>query len=120
MLGPLPQSDNIHVSPIGLVPKGHKGDAWRMIVDLLYPGGRSVNDNISSGFCSLQYPSVDNAVSFILALGRHTQLMKIDLKDAFRLKSLVTNWLGRRSGQRSEVESLLGHLSHAAVVFKPG
>ena len=37
-----------------------------------------------------------------------------------RLKSLVANWLGRRSGRRLEVESLLGHLSHAAVVVKPG
>ena len=68
-----------------VVPKGHQGDAWRMIVDLSYPGGLSVNDKISFGLCSLWYPSMDNAVSFILALGLHTQLVKIDLKDAYRI-----------------------------------
>ena len=38
----------MHVSPIGLVPKGHGGNAWRMIVDLSYPRGRSVNNFIPS------------------------------------------------------------------------
>ena len=34
-----------------------------------------------------------------------------------RLRDLVTRWRGRRLGSRSECKSLLGHLSHAAVVI---
>ena len=37
-----------------------------------------------------------------------------------RLRLLVASWLGRRSGRRADLESLLGHLSHAAVVVRPG
>ena len=37
-----------------------------------------------------------------------------------RMRALVSSWLGRRSGRRSDLESLLGHLSHAAVVVRPG
>ena len=238
---------DIHVSPLGLVPKGNQGTAWRMIVDLSHPDGRSVNDDISPDLCSLSYPSVDNAVEYILTLGRFTELVKVDLKNAYRmlpihpgdrhllgmqwdsgvyvdlclpfglrsapkiftafsdvlawillkcgvkhlihylddflffgspftdeggrflsialevlaelgvpvsmdklegpsttvtflgilvdtvrlelrlpddklsrLRALVSGWLGRRSGRRSELESLLGHLSHAAVVVRPG
>uniref|UniRef100_A0A1X7VE00 Tyr recombinase domain-containing protein n=1 Tax=Amphimedon queenslandica TaxID=400682 RepID=A0A1X7VE00_AMPQE len=33
-----------------------------------------------------------------------------------RMRALVSSWLGRRSGRHSDLESLLGHLSHAAVV----
>ena len=46
--------------------------------------------------------------------------LRLPHDNLLRLKSLVANWLGRRSGRGSEVESLLGHLSHAAVVVKPG
>ena len=35
--------------------------------------------------CSLQYASVDQVVSLILRLGQRTQLVKLDLKDAYRI-----------------------------------
>ncbi len=35
--------------------------------------------------CSLQYASVDQAVSLILQLGPGTQLAKLDLRDAYRM-----------------------------------
>ena len=85
LLGPLPPSPWVHVSPVGLVPKNDSSGSWRMIVDLSHPRGRSVNDAIPPIFCSPQYPSVDDAVAFILSLGRHTQLVKIDLKSAYRI-----------------------------------
>ena len=50
----------------------------------MYSGGRSVNHKTSC-LCSLRHPLVDNAISFILALGRHTQLVKIYLRDAYRI-----------------------------------
>ena len=87
MIGPLPPSRaaGVHVSPIGLVPKGHQANAWRMIVDLSHPTNHSVNDSIPPEFCSLHYPSVDDAFEYIMALGRHTQLTKLDLKSAYRI-----------------------------------
>ena len=74
----------IHTSPVGLVPKPHVPNKWRLIVDLSHPKGHSVNDGISPELCSLQYASVDNAVELIMQLGRHTQLVKLDLSNAYR------------------------------------
>ena len=51
-------------------------------MDLSCPRGQSVNDGISADHCSIQYASVDEAVNIILAMGRCTQLVKVDLKDA--------------------------------------
>ena len=83
--GPLPSSPGIHVSPIGLIPESSQPGAWRMIVDLSNPTNHSVNDSIPVEFCSLHYPSVDDAVQYILALGQNTVLIKIDLKSPYRI-----------------------------------
>lgn len=37
-----------------------------------------------------------------------------------RLQALVTTWLGKRACKKKELESLLGHLSHAASIIRPG
>ena len=51
VLGPLPEecvpASGWHVSHFGVIPKPHKPNKWRLIVDLLYPAGASVNDSIS-------------------------------------------------------------------------
>ena len=85
--GPLPAHllPQVHVSPMGLVPKAHMANKWRLIVDLSHPTGSSVNDGISSNLCSLHYASVDDAVDIIKKLGRGTQLVKLDVKDAYRI-----------------------------------
>ena len=87
LIGPLARevAVGMHVSPIGLVPKAHQAGKWRMIVDLSCPHGHSVNDGISPNLASIQYASVDHAVQIILSLGQHTLLVKIDLKDAYRI-----------------------------------
>ena len=69
---------------MGLVPKRHS-DKWRLVVDLSSPRGRSVNDGISPALCSLQYASIDNAVDLIMYLGRSTELVKLDLSNAYRI-----------------------------------
>ena len=56
-----------------------------MIVDLSARDGASVNDGISAEVCSLMYASVDNAVSIVQHLGQGTQLVKMDLKDAYHI-----------------------------------
>ena len=54
-------------------------------MDLSYPRSLSVNNKISSDLCSLRYPSVNDAITYmyILPLGQLTQLVKVDLKDAY-------------------------------------
>jgi hypothetical protein len=74
----------VKTSPIGLVPKSHNVDKWRMIVDLSFPRGGSVNSSISSELSSITYAKIDDAVELILQLGPGTQLAKLDLKSAYR------------------------------------
>ena len=54
-----------------------------MVVDLLSPLYHSVNDGISSELSSVSYASVGDAIGHILCLGRRTQLVKIDLMNAY-------------------------------------
>ena len=75
----------IQVSPIGLVPKGHITGRWQVIVHLSAPKNFSVNDGISEVLCSLLYASLDDAVDLIRRLGLGTQLVKMDLKEAYRI-----------------------------------
>ena len=67
------------------MPKSHQLNKWRMIVDLSSPQDHSVNDGISPSVCSLVYASMQEAVELVCQLGRDTQLVKLDLKDAYRL-----------------------------------
>ena len=87
LVGPLPRelAVQVHTSPIGLVPKGHSGSEWRMIVDLSSPFSASVNSGISEELCSLRYASLEDAVKLVKQLGRGTQLVKMDLRDAYRM-----------------------------------
>ena len=74
----------VHTSPTGLIPKPH-AESWRVIVDLSSPWGSSVNEGISTNSCSLQYSSVDDAVSIITHLGTQAELVKMDLSNAYRM-----------------------------------
>lgn len=56
-----------------------------MIVDLSYPSQRSINDGVDPDLSSIRFSSVDDAVKFILGLGRGTLLLKVDLKSAYRI-----------------------------------
>ena len=87
LLGPIPPHllPLVHTSPLGLVPKAHQSNKWRMICDLSSPTGHSVNDGISPDLCSLHYARVDDAVDIIRRLGQGTQLVKLDIKDAYRM-----------------------------------
>ncbi len=86
MVGPILScwGAHVHTSPIGLIPKPHQPGQWRLITDLSAPTGHSVNAGIREDLCSLQYASVDDAVAILRILGRSTQLVKLDLKDAYR------------------------------------
>ena len=76
--------DNLIISPIGLVPKSTPGE-MRLIFDLSYPNGLSVNEGIPKEFSSVSYTSFDAVTRMVMKEGRGCSLVKIDVKSAFRL-----------------------------------
>ena len=75
----------VHISRFGVMPKNYQPDKWRLIVDLSFPKGHSVNDGVSKPLCSLSYITVDDALEEICRTGSDCLLAKIDIKSAFRL-----------------------------------
>jgi hypothetical protein len=71
-------------SPLGLVPK-KAPNQFRLIHDLSFPPGSSVNDHIDSSYTKVSYLDLDHCVQNIVALGPGTLIAKADLQDAFRL-----------------------------------
>ena len=113
MVGPLPSSTAraVHCSPVSLVPKSRGTGHWRMIVDLSSPLARSVNAGIQPDLCTLRYSSVYDIVQFISYLGCGTPLIKVDLKNAYRMVPIhpADRWLFglRWSGQQVYVDQAL-------------
>ena len=70
-------------SPLGLVPK--KQGKFRLIHDLSFPHGRSVNDSISHADSTISYANIDDAVRHIVTVGPSAYLAKTDIESAFRL-----------------------------------
>ena len=79
-----PLASLIHISKLGVIPKKHQPGNWRLIVDLSSPKGASINDFISTEFCSLSYKLVDDAAAYVFEAGRGTLLAKLDIKSAYR------------------------------------
>ena len=53
-IGPLSPEVDVHLSCFGVIPKGHIPHKWRLITDLSYPPGLSVNDGIVEELRSLK------------------------------------------------------------------
>ncbi|XP_035665155.1 uncharacterized protein LOC118408444 isoform X2 [Branchiostoma floridae] len=75
-------------APLQTVAK-RDSDTRRVVVDLSYPSGQSVNDAIPKNTflgepISLVYPSVDTMTEMILDKGRGCLLFKTDLRRAYR------------------------------------
>ena len=87
MLGPLPTCSipNIQINRIGVIPKKSSPGRWRLITDLSFPPGSSVNDSISTEHTSLPYIKVDLIAKKVVQLGKGTQLAKMDIEEAYRL-----------------------------------
>ena len=79
---------SLHLSPFGVIPKRSQPNKWRLIVDLSSPEGHSVNDG---NLCSIKYTSVDDVVNIIQQLGQGTLLVKLDLRDAYRIVPVHPN-----------------------------
>ena len=91
VLGPFemnPFSCPVALSPLNSMPK-HDSAERRIIVDLSWPAGTSVNDGISSSSylgedISLTYPMVDSIASLNWSVGTGCLLCKRDLQHAYR------------------------------------
>ena len=106
LLGPF-QPDElcppVHVSRFGVIEKKHQQGKFRIIVDLSFPEGKSINDGIATELCSLSYTRVDDVVKGICQLGSGTMMAKIDIKSAYRIVPvhpvdrhlLATSWNGQ-------------------------
>ena len=74
----------LHISRLGVVPK-HTPGQWQLIVDLSFPEGHSMNNQISKFLCSLSYVSVAQAANLVARMGRGTLLAKVDIRSAYRI-----------------------------------
>ena len=84
----VPFTDGFVVSPLNTVPKRDSAER-RVIVDLSWPCGTSVNDGIPSDSflgepISLSYPTIDSIVGAVISLGPGCLLYQRDLKKAYR------------------------------------
>ena len=87
MLGPFPLSfstPELHINRFGVIPKGHSGK-WRLITDLSFPPGGSVNDGVDPELCSLTYTTVDHVAETAVSLGAGALMAKVDIESAYRL-----------------------------------
>ena len=64
-VGPQELTDQwqVHLSPLGAIPKKDNTDKWRPIMDLSSPNGWSVNNGILKEEYKFHYASVDLAVA---------------------------------------------------------
>ena len=75
--------DNYVCSPLGLVPKKAPGE-YRIIHDLSFPEGQSVNSYIPTSNSTVQYESIDNVIDLIRKFGTNVLMAKTDIEDGFR------------------------------------
>ena len=91
ILGPFkanPFNSGIKISPLNTVPKGDSCER-RVILDLSFPKGASINEFISKEFyldekIDLVYPRVDDFIELIKQKGQGCLLYKTDLRRAYR------------------------------------
>ena len=60
----VPALDNLQIGHFGAIPKKDWG--WRLILDLSFPFGHSVNDRINKEDFSLTYSKVSDAIVLII------------------------------------------------------
>ena len=84
-LGPFLKNpfDTMVISPLGAFEKKRAPGKYRIVHDLSWPPGASINDFISPDKYSVSYMSVDDVVKKVQNYGPGTLLSKLDLADAF-------------------------------------
>ena len=85
-----PFHEGFIMSPIGVVPKGDT-DQFRLIQNLSFPENGSINDGIVSEMKTVNYASIDNAISKLKNFGSGALMSKTDIDSAFRLIPVSPN-----------------------------
>lgn len=80
----VPPLPDLHVNRFGIIPKSTPGK-FRLITDLSFPHGNSVNDLIDDSDAEVSYAGIPEALAMIMKLGRGAMLAKFDIKRAYRL-----------------------------------
>ncbi|XP_033106175.1 uncharacterized protein LOC117108307 [Anneissia japonica] len=138
---PTPPFDSFVVSPLGVIPKSSPG-AFRVIHDMSFPRGSSVNEGIPSEHPQVSYDSIDTiifglweinfgfgqcltywTISFSSALktprfGCHA--MSFALREITKNRNKLTWAKNRRTMTLRELQSLIGLLNLACAVVLPG
>lgn len=112
ILGPFLKGtlEGVHINRFGCIQKKHQPGKWRLITDLSYPSGLSVNDAIDPKLCSLTYISVDQVAQKAMSLGVGSLMAKIDIKSAYRLVPVHPSdrhYLGMEWDGREYVDGML-------------
>ena len=71
------------INRFGVIPKSD--GKFRMITDLSFPSGESVNDGISKENSTVSYTGLTEAIAKILSLGEGCLLAKFDIQRAYRM-----------------------------------
>ena len=92
-----PFPDKLIVSPLNTVEKRDSTER-RVIVDLSWPDGTSVNDGIPTDSflgtpITLTYPTVDTIVDFVITHGRGCLLFKRDLRNYLWTLLIIITWV---------------------------
>ena len=90
---------NIHINRLASYQKKSQVGKWRLITDLSFPEGHSINDAISAELCTLQYISVDQVALAAMQMGQGALLAKTDIKAAYHLIPVHPGdrvWLGMK------------------------
>ena len=81
---PSPPFANFQSSPLGMVPK-KEPNAFRIIHNLSYPEGNSINNHIPKEFTTVRYETLDHVINLLTTFGRGALIGKTDIEDAFRI-----------------------------------
>lgn len=76
--------ESFQISPLAAVEKKEPGE-YRLLHDLSFPEGQSVNDNIATEKGKTKYQSLDQVIDTIVELGSHSILSKFDIEHAYKI-----------------------------------
>ena len=76
--------DNYHISPLAAQEKKTPGE-YRILHDLSWPKGASVNDEIPKNAGKCTYQSMDAIIDSLVELGPNTNLTVIDIEHAYKV-----------------------------------
>ena len=91
----------IHISPIGVIPKIHQPNKWRLIVDMSSPDGFSINDGINTELSSLTYIKMSSSKFFNWAQVQNLPklTLKVPTVSSQSTQLIATCWAWRGTGR---------------------